>query len=79
MSLANLALRMWRTLTRPFQEYFIYAGTYVDTAIVTRANVRVYGQTLTPNSYAGNSACQTLSGMPARVHWTLTLVQRGKL
>ncbi|KAI0715341.1 pectin lyase fold/virulence factor [Earliella scabrosa] len=47
-------------------EYFIYAGTYVDTAIVTRANVRVYGQTLTPNSYAGNTVTIT-NNIPASV------------
>ena len=37
------------------QVYFIYSGTYTDTAIITRANVRVYGQTNSPSSYTGNS------------------------
>nr|VWO94214.1 Pectinesterase (EC [Ganoderma boninense] len=36
--------------------YFIYSGTYTDTAIITRAHVRVYGQTNTPNSYTGNTS-----------------------
>ncbi|KAI0639667.1 pectin lyase fold/virulence factor [Trametes polyzona] len=36
--------------------YFIFPGTYKDTAIITRPNVRVYGQTNTPSSYTGNSA-----------------------
>ena len=37
------------------QVYFIYSGTYTDTAIITRANITIYGQTSTPSSYTGNS------------------------
>ena len=35
--------------------YFVVAGTYVDTAVITRPNVRVYGQTGVPGSYSRNS------------------------
>ncbi|KAI0778444.1 pectin lyase-like protein [Trametes elegans] len=44
--------------------YFIYSGTYTDTAIVTRPNVKVYGQTNTPNSYTGNTVTIT-NNIPA--------------
>ncbi|KAH9846844.1 pectin lyase-like protein [Lenzites betulinus] len=44
--------------------YFIFAGTYKDTAIITRANARVYGQTNTPSSYAGNTVTIT-NNVPA--------------
>ncbi|PIL31695.1 hypothetical protein GSI_06398 [Ganoderma sinense ZZ0214-1] len=44
--------------------YFIYSGTYTDTAIITRANVRVYGQTSTPSSYTGNTVTIT-NNIPA--------------
>ncbi|KAM5530603.1 hypothetical protein V8D89_015721 [Ganoderma adspersum] len=44
--------------------YFIYSGTYTDTAIITRANVRVYGQTNTPSSYTGNTVTIT-NNIPA--------------
>ena len=37
------------------QEYFVFAGTYTDTVVITRDNVRVYGQTNIPDSYRGNS------------------------
>ncbi|CDO73481.1 hypothetical protein BN946_scf185013.g116 [Trametes cinnabarina] len=36
--------------------YFIFPGTYTDTAIITRPNVRIYGQTDVPNSYTGNTS-----------------------
>ncbi|TBU34651.1 pectin lyase fold/virulence factor [Dichomitus squalens] len=44
--------------------YFIHSGTYTDTAIITRANVRVYGQTNTPSSYSGNTVTIT-NNIPA--------------
>ncbi|KAI0361344.1 pectin lyase-like protein [Trametes cingulata] len=44
--------------------YFIFPGTYVDTAIITRPNVRVYGQTNTPSSYTGNTVTIT-NNVPA--------------
>ncbi|KAI1793818.1 pectin lyase fold/virulence factor [Ganoderma leucocontextum] len=44
--------------------YFIYSGTYSDTAIISRANVRVYGQTNTPSSYTGNTVTIT-NNIPA--------------
>lgn len=37
------------------QEYFIFAGNYTDTAVITRDHVRVYGQTNSPDSYSSNS------------------------
>ena len=51
------------------QVYFIYSGTYTDTAIITRANVRVYGQTNSPSSYTGNSAYFMFSDEP--VGWLI--------
>ncbi|KAI0801009.1 pectin lyase-like protein [Fomes fomentarius] len=44
--------------------YFIFPGTYTDTAIITRANVRVFGQTNTPDSYTGNTVTVT-NNIPA--------------
>ncbi|KAI0756744.1 pectin lyase fold/virulence factor [Daedaleopsis nitida] len=44
--------------------YYIFPGTYKDTAIITRANIRVYGQTNTPNSYTGNTVTIT-NNIPA--------------
>ncbi|KAI0375264.1 pectin lyase-like protein [Pilatotrama ljubarskyi] len=44
--------------------YFIFPGIYVDTAIITRPNVRVYGQTNTPHSYTGNTVTIT-NNIPA--------------
>ncbi|KAI0715340.1 pectin lyase-like protein [Earliella scabrosa] len=44
--------------------YYVFPGTYTDTAIITRANVRVYGQTNTPNSYTGNTVTIT-NNIPA--------------
>jgi pectinesterase len=35
--------------------YFIYSGTYTDTAIITRSGIKIYGQTNTATSYTGNS------------------------
>ncbi|KAL7285103.1 hypothetical protein ACG7TL_000195 [Trametes sanguinea] len=46
--------------------YFIFPGTYTDTAIITRPNVRVYGQTNVPNSYTGNTVTIT-NNIPASV------------
>lgn len=39
--------------------YFIYSGTYTDTAIITRSGIKVYGQTNTANSYTGNTVTIT--------------------
>ncbi|RPD81895.1 putative pectinesterase precursor [Lentinus tigrinus ALCF2SS1-7] len=44
--------------------YFVFAGTYVDTAVITRPNVRVYGQTDVPDSYSGNTVTIT-NNVPA--------------
>ncbi|RPD64826.1 pectin lyase-like protein [Lentinus tigrinus ALCF2SS1-6] len=46
--------------------YFVYPGTYTDTAIITRENVRVYGQTLLPDTYLGNTVTIT-NNIPASV------------
>ncbi|KAI0721385.1 pectin lyase fold/virulence factor [Cerioporus squamosus] len=46
--------------------YFIYTGTYTDTAIITRDDVRVYGQTLLPDTYLGNTVTIT-NNIPASV------------
>ncbi|RDX50467.1 pectin lyase-like protein [Lentinus brumalis] len=44
--------------------YYVFPGSYTDTAIITRANVRVYGQTNTPSSYTGNTVTIT-NNIPA--------------
>ncbi|KAL1951573.1 hypothetical protein VTO73DRAFT_722 [Trametes versicolor] len=44
--------------------YFVYSGTYTDTAIITRSGVKVYGQTNTPSSYTGNTVTIT-NNIPA--------------
>ncbi|KAI0652113.1 pectin lyase-like protein [Trametes meyenii] len=44
--------------------YYVFPGTYTDTAIITRPNVRVYGQTSTPGSYTGNTVTIT-NNIPA--------------
>ncbi|KAI0673397.1 pectin lyase-like protein [Trametes maxima] len=44
--------------------YYVFPGTYTDTAIITRPNVRVYGQTSTPSSYTGNTVTIT-NNIPA--------------
>ncbi|RPD64827.1 pectin lyase-like protein [Lentinus tigrinus ALCF2SS1-6] len=44
--------------------YYVFPGTYTDTAIISRANVRVYGQTNTPTSYSGNTVTIT-NNIPA--------------
>ncbi|KAI9060562.1 carbohydrate esterase family 8 protein [Trametes sanguinea] len=46
--------------------YFIFPGTYTDTAIITRPNIRVYGQTNVPSSYTGNTVTIT-NNIPASV------------
>ncbi|KAI0756745.1 hypothetical protein C8Q80DRAFT_1264766 [Daedaleopsis nitida] len=58
---ANLSSALADTL-----EYFIYAGTYTDSAVMTRANVRVYGPTLLPLTYLGNTVTIT-NDIPASV------------
>ncbi|KAI1793817.1 pectin lyase-like protein [Ganoderma leucocontextum] len=45
-------------------EYFVFAGTYTDTAIITRDHVRVYGQTSSPSSYLSNTVTIT-NNIPA--------------
>ncbi|KAI0801010.1 pectin lyase-like protein [Fomes fomentarius] len=47
-------------------EYFVYAGTYMDTVTITRPNITVYGQTLSPDSYIGNTVTIT-NNIPASV------------
>ncbi len=54
----------------------MYAGTYMDTVTITRPNITVYGQTLFPDSYIGNSAFDSASDMPEDL--ALTLVYRVK-
>ncbi|RDX50469.1 pectin lyase-like protein [Lentinus brumalis] len=44
--------------------YFVFSGTYIDTAVIARANVRVYGQTDVPGSYSGNTVTIT-NNVPA--------------
>ncbi|KAI0332013.1 pectin lyase-like protein [Cubamyces sp. BRFM 1775] len=39
--------------------YFVFAGTYTDTAIITRPHIRVYGQTDAPSTYTGNTVTIT--------------------
>ncbi|PIL31696.1 hypothetical protein GSI_06399 [Ganoderma sinense ZZ0214-1] len=45
-------------------EYFVFAGTYTDTVVITRDSVRVYGQTRNPGSYLGNTVTIT-NNIPA--------------
>ncbi|TFK92788.1 carbohydrate esterase family 8 protein [Polyporus arcularius HHB13444] len=51
--------------------YFVFPGTYTDTAVIARDNVRVYGQTLLPGTYLGNSQSASFSDrherMPLRI------------
>jgi pectinesterase len=35
--------------------YFVYAGNYTEGVLISRPNVRIYGQTAVPLSYLGNS------------------------
>ena len=35
--------------------YFIEAGVYTEQAIISRPNVRIYGETHVPNNFTGNS------------------------
>lgn len=37
------------------QVYFIQSGTYTGQAVISRANLKIYGQTNVPGSYSGNS------------------------
>ncbi|TBU45248.1 pectin lyase-like protein [Dichomitus squalens] len=45
-------------------EYFVFEGTYTDTAVITRDHVRIYGQTNIPDSYLGNTVTIT-NNIPA--------------
>ena len=66
-----------------------YAGTYTDTAIITRSNTKIYGQTNTSESYVGNSTlhrsrsphasgncptCPSIEGLTSRPSRTSTAV-----
>ncbi|CAL1714409.1 unnamed protein product [Somion occarium] len=44
--------------------YFIFPGTYKEQAVITRSNIKIYGQTSTPNSYSGNTVTIT-NNIPA--------------
>jgi pectinesterase len=46
--------------------YFVYAGNYTEGVYISRSNVTIYGQTLLPHTYLGNTA--TISrNMPASI------------
>lgn len=44
--------------------YFIYAGTYNEQVYITRANIKIYGQTSSPLTYSGNKVTIT-AAVPA--------------
>ncbi|CAE6467307.1 unnamed protein product [Rhizoctonia solani] len=50
--------------SRQVNTYFVYAGTYKDQAVISRANVRIYGQTTNALTYANNQATIT-NNIPA--------------
>ncbi|RDX50468.1 pectin lyase-like protein [Lentinus brumalis] len=50
--------------------YFVFPGTYTDTAVIARDNVRVYGQTLLPGTYLGNIAGSNDASGTVQVHAT---------
>ena len=39
----------------PYCIFFLLAGTYTGQVYITRANIKIYGQTSTATSYTGNS------------------------
>ncbi|KAK0199906.1 pectin lyase-like protein [Desarmillaria ectypa] len=41
--------------------YFIYSGTYTGQTLISRSNIKIYGQTNTANSYTGNTVTLTNS------------------
>jgi hypothetical protein len=47
--------------------YFVYAGTYAEQVYITRANVKIYGQTKYSHTYTGNRTC-----LPAGIEFALT-------
>ena len=55
------------TLILGNQVYFIEAGTYIEQVVISRANLRIYGATVVPGSYSGNSQCH----LPSVSHWHL--------
>lgn len=40
--------------------YFIYSGTYTGQTLISRSNIKIYGQTSTADSYTGNSTDSSL-------------------
>jgi pectin methylesterase-like acyl-CoA thioesterase len=40
--------------------YFVYAGSYTEQVYITRANVKIYGQTNYSHTYTGNRACHPI-------------------
>ncbi|KAK0421817.1 pectin lyase fold/virulence factor [Armillaria borealis] len=44
-----------------FQVYFIYSGTYTGQTLISRSNIKIYGQTSTADSYTGNTVTLTNS------------------
>ncbi|KAK7686350.1 hypothetical protein QCA50_010574 [Cerrena zonata] len=44
--------------------YFIFSGTYKEQVLITRSNIKIYGQTNTPSSYSGNTVTIT-NNVPA--------------
>lgn len=41
--------------------YFIYSGTYTGQTLISRSNIKIYGQTSTADSYTGNTVTLTNS------------------
>ncbi len=43
------------TLSILEQVYFINSGTYDEQVLISRSNIKIFGQTTVPLSYSGNS------------------------
>ncbi|OBZ78687.1 Pectinesterase [Grifola frondosa] len=46
--------------------YFVFSGTYTDTVVITRPNIKIFGQTNIANSYTGNTVTIT-NNIPASI------------
>jgi pectinesterase len=56
--------------------YFVYAGTYAEQVYITRANVKIYGQTKYSHTYTGNRGCFPLPSnlpLPNRIMTEVTI------
>ncbi|KAK0199913.1 pectin lyase-like protein [Desarmillaria ectypa] len=49
------------TIPLAMHVYFIYSGTYTGQTLISRSNIKIYGQTNTANSYTGNTVTLTNS------------------